>query len=61
MKTRRQLTILGYAVLIWVVAAEYNTSTVRGGDLVQPSDDRAGWALSEVLLEDLGAVAVDED
>lgn len=58
---RRRLTVLGCAVLVWVVAAEDHAVAVSGGDLVQPSDDGGGWALSEVLLEDLGCVPVDED
>lgn len=55
------MTFLNDALLVGVVAAEDDAGFVGGSDLVVPPDDRGGRALAEVLLEDLGAIALNKD
>lgn len=53
--------ILRSTVPIRVIAAENNAVAVGGRHLFHPANNRGGWATAEILAEDWGGVAVDED
>ena len=58
---KRRPTVLGNTVLIRIVAAEDDTGSVAACDFVEPTDHGSGRTFTEVLLEDFGFVAVDDD
>ena len=55
------LTVLSGTVSVWIITSEDDTGFVARNDFAEPSYWRRGWAVAEVLPEDLRVVAVDKN
>jgi len=55
------LTVLGCAVLVWVVTSEDDASLVARDNLAEPSDRRRGWTFTKIFSEDLRVVTMNKN